>query len=158
MPSSPAAVVFESESEDATRAFGNRLGKLLRAGDVVLLSGELGTGKTRLTQGIGLGLGCPGPITSPTFVLVNEHRGREVLFHADLYRIASPSEHGTLGLWDEAECGVLVVEWPEQVESDLPKDGLIIVLTPGLDIDNRTLRLCPRGPRGREILDSLELT
>ena len=149
-------VTIESDGEEATRAFGERLGALLRAGDVVLLQGELGSGKTRLAQGIGRGLGCAGPITSPTFVLVNEHPGRETLFHADLYRVAALDEVDGLGLW-EAERGVLVVEWPERGGSELPGDGLTIDLLPGDGEDRRTLRISARGERGREILAGLGL-
>ena len=146
---------LESDGEEATRAFGERLGVLLRAGDVVLLSGELGSGKTRLAQGIGRGLDCPSPITSPTFVLVNEHPGRETLFHADLYRVSDLDELEGLGLWEEAERGVLAVEWPERGASALPGDGLAITLLPGDRENQRSLRLSPRGDRGREILAGL---
>ena len=146
---------LESDGDEATRAFGERLGVLLRAGDVVLLSGELGSGKTRLAQGIGRGLDCPSPITSPTFVLVNEHPGRETLFHADLYRVSALDELEGLGLWEEAERGVLAVEWPERGASALPGDGLAITLLPGDRENQRSLRLSPRGDRGREILAGL---
>ncbi len=143
-------------SEEATRAFGERLGALLGAGDVVLLSGELGSGKTRLAQGIGRALGCPGPITSPTFVLVNEHPGRERLFHADLYRIAGALDLAELGLWEEAERGVLVVEWPDRAAGQLPAATLAIEILPGEGCERR-LRLRARGERGREIIAALDL-
>lgn len=143
-------------SEEATRDFGERLGACLQAGDVVLLSGDLGSGKTRLAQGIGRGLGCPGPVTSPTFVLVNEHPGRERLFHADLYRIAAGSELSELGLWEEAERGVLVVEWPDRAAGWLPAATLTVEFACGQG-DERTLRLRAPADRGRKLLVTLGL-
>ncbi len=145
-----------SDGEEATRALGERLGALLRAGDVVLLRGELGSGKTRLAQGIGRGLGCPGPIASPTFVLVNEHRGRERLYHADLYRIAEAAELDELGLREEAERGVLVVEWPERAAGLLPAATLTVELAP-VDECGRLLRLRAGDGRGRGIIAALGL-
>ena len=143
-------------SEEATRALGERLGAHLRAGDVVLLSGDLGTGKTRLAQGIGRGLDCPGPVTSPTFVLVNTHVGRERLFHADLYRIAGAADLSELGLWEEAERGVLVVEWPERAEGGLPAAIVTVEIATG-PADERTFRLRAGDDRGREVLAALDL-
>ena len=145
-----------TSSEEATRALGERLGSCLRAGDVVLLQGELGSGKTRLAQGIGRGLGCPGPITSPTFVLVNEHPGRERLFHADLYRLAGAGELSELGLWEEAELGVLVVEWPDRAGGQLPAATLTVEIACA-EGDERTLRLRAGAGRGRELLAALDL-
>ena len=143
-------------SEDATRALGERLGACLRAGDVVLLQGDLGSGKTRLAQGIGRGLGCPGPVNSPTFVLVNEHPGRVPLFHADLYRIAGAAEISELGLWEEAERGALVVEWPERAGGGLPGATLTVEIAVGAG-DERTFRLRAGDDRGRDLLAAMEL-
>jgi tRNA threonylcarbamoyladenosine biosynthesis protein TsaE len=141
--------------EEETRGLGERLGRALRKGDVVLLSGDLGTGKTCLAQGIGRGLECPTPVNSPSFVLMNEYGGRETLFHVDLYRIEDVEELDDLGLWDYAERGVLVIEWPERGAELLPGDGLVIEMRYG-DIDRqRRLRFLPRGPRGTEIVRAL---
>ena len=147
-----------TSSEEATRALGERLGSCLRAGDVVLLQGDLGSGKTRLAQGIGRGLGCRGPITSPTFVLVNEHPGRERFFHADLYRLAGAGagELSELGLWEEAELGVLVVEWPDRAPGQLPAATLTVEIACG-EGDERALRLRAGAGRGRELLAALDL-
>jgi tRNA threonylcarbamoyladenosine biosynthesis protein TsaE len=141
--------------EEETRALGERLGRQLRRGDIVLLSGDLGTGKTCLTQGIARGLDCSAPVNSPSFVLMNEYSGRETLFHVDLYRIEDIEELDDLGLWDYAERGVLVIEWPERGAELLPGDGLVIELRYG-DIDRqRRLRFLPRGARGEEMVRSL---
>ncbi|WP_322818943.1 tRNA (adenosine(37)-N6)-threonylcarbamoyltransferase complex ATPase subunit type 1 TsaE [Tepidiforma sp.] len=145
-----------SASEEETRSLGERLGRFLRRGDVVLLSGDLGSGKTCLTQGIGRGLGCRGQVNSPSFVLMNEYAGREVLYHVDLYRIEDVEELDELGLWDYAEKGVLVIEWPERGAELLPGDGLIVELRPGeLGPRTRRLRFIPRGVRGRELVEAL---
>lgn len=141
--------------EEETRQLGERLGRVLQQGDIVLLSGDLGTGKTCLTQGIGRGLNCTSPVNSPSFVLMNEYSGRETLFHVDLYRIEDVEELDELGLWDYAERGVLVIEWPERGAELLPGDGLVIELRYG-DMDRqRRLRFLPRGPRGSALVDSL---
>lgn len=141
--------------EEETRGIGERLGKALRKGDVVLLSGDLGTGKTCLTQGIGRGLECSGQVNSPSFVLMNEYAGREKLFHVDLYRIEDVEELDDLGLWDYAEQGVLVIEWPERGAELLPGDGLVVELRYG-DIDHqRRFRFFPRGPRGEELVEAV---
>jgi tRNA threonylcarbamoyladenosine biosynthesis protein TsaE len=141
--------------EEETRGVGERLGRALQKGDILLLSGDLGTGKTCLTQGIGRGLECPGQVNSPSFVLMNEYPGREKLFHVDLYRIEDIEELDDLGLWDYAEKGVLVIEWPERGAELLPGDGLVIEFRYG-DIERqRRLRFLPRGPRGGELLRSV---
>lgn len=145
-----------SAGEEDTRSVGERLGRELKRGDVVLLSGELGAGKTCLTQGIGRGLACGGQVNSPSFVLMNEYPGRETLFHVDLYRIEDVEDLDELGLWDYAEKGVLVIEWPERGAEILPGDGLVVELRTGaLGPRSRTLRFIPRGPRGEELVASL---
>ena len=141
--------------EEETRDLGERLGRVLRKGDVVLLRGDLGTGKTCLTQGIGRGLDCATPVTSPSFVLMNEYGGRETLFHVDLYRIEDVEELDELGLWDYAERGVLVIEWPERGAELLPGDGLVIELRYGDRERQRRLSFLPRGKRGAELVQSL---
>jgi tRNA threonylcarbamoyladenosine biosynthesis protein TsaE len=142
--------------EEETRSVGERLGRALQKGDIVLLSGDLGTGKTCLTQGIGRGLNCAGLVNSPSFVLMNEYNGRETLYHVDLYRMEDVEDLDDLGLWDYAEQGVLVIEWPERGADLIPGDGLVIELRYG-DIDHqRRLRFLPRGPRGEALLRSVQ--
>ncbi|TML25259.1 MAG: tRNA (adenosine(37)-N6)-threonylcarbamoyltransferase complex ATPase subunit type 1 TsaE [Actinobacteria bacterium] len=97
---------------DDTRAFGRTLGSVLRAGDLVLLTGPLGAGKTALAQGIGAGLGVPGEVTSPTFVIARVHRGGRLPFvHVDAYRLGSALEVDDLDLDASVEDSVTVVEW-----------------------------------------------
>lgn len=108
-------VKLTSESAARTHQLGALLGALLRPGDVVLLDGPLGAGKTALTQGIGAGLGVAGAINSPTFTLLKEYMGRLPLYHFDLYRIEDPEELFTLGFEDYfGGDGVCVVEWADR--------------------------------------------
>jgi tRNA threonylcarbamoyladenosine biosynthesis protein TsaE len=108
----------------ATRALGRRIGEAARAGDVVLLEGPLGAGKTVLVQGIAEGLECADAAASPTFVLVRHHRGRLVLVHADLYRLEDAAAVRRLGLLELAEEGILAVEWPDR-DPALAFDGAL---------------------------------
>ncbi len=147
-----------SGGEEETRDVGERLGRALKSGDIILLSGDLGTGKTCLAQGIGRGLACSAPVNSPSFVLMNEYQGRELMFHVDLYRIEDVEELDDLGLWDYAERGVLVIEWPERGAELLPGDGLVVELRYGDFEKQRRLTFLPRGPRGSALVDALALT
>lgn len=146
---------YLTRSEEETRALGERVGRLLHKGDVVLLSGALGTGKTCFTQGIARGLGVRVPVNSPSFVIMNEYEGRERLFHVDLYRIEDVEELDELGLWDYAEQGVLVIEWPERGADILPGDGLIVELRYGARERERSIALRGRGERGHEVAAEL---
>jgi tRNA threonylcarbamoyladenosine biosynthesis protein TsaE len=119
--------------EPATLSLGEKLGLAAKAGDVLLLAGDLGAGKTTLVRGLARGLGVTGPVTSPTFALLHELPGRVPLFHFDLYRV-TPLEIEAAGFpeyWEAAR-GVCAVEWPERlVDAGLdlrPVDALEVVL------------------------------
>jgi len=127
----------------ATRAVGRRLAGLLHPGDVVLLTGGLGAGKTVFAGGIGEGLGLEDPVVSPTFVLVRHYRGLLPMTHADIYRLGSSAEIDDLDLTDEASDGVLVVEWGEAAEQAFGEDHLLVRIT--IEDDGaRSLELVPR--------------
>ena len=119
---------------EETRGFGERLACLLRPGDVVLLQGDLGTGKTTLTQGIARGLGIADYVQSPTFILVAEYDGRAAdgtplrLYHLDLYRLEGDADLESIGFGDylEPSDGVSVIEWPERAGGDLPEAYLLV--------------------------------
>ena len=114
------------------RDLGERLAGLLRAGDLVVLSGSLGAGKTTLTQGIGAGLGVRGPVTSPTFVIARQHpslRGGPALVHADAYRLGSRAEVDDLDLDTDVATSVTVVEWGEGLVEDLAPSFLQIAIS-----------------------------
>ena len=111
-----------THSEDETQAVARDLASRIRPGDVVLLSGSLGAGKTAFVRGLAVGLGIdPGEVSSPTFTLIHEYRGgRLVLYHADLYRLGSAASED-LGLEEAgARTGVLAIEWPERLARTPP--------------------------------------
>jgi tRNA threonylcarbamoyladenosine biosynthesis protein TsaE len=135
----------ELPSAADTQALGRELAGLLRAGDLVVLAGPLGAGKTALTQGIGAGLGVPGPVTSPTFVLARVHRGgRLPLVHVDAYRLGSMADVDDLDLDATAAEAVTVVEWGHGLVEQLADEHLVVELD-RRDDDVRTVRLVPVG-------------
>ncbi len=151
--------MLTSRGPAETRRIGARLGRLLEAGDVVLLQGELGSGKTVLVQGIGEGLAVREPVKSPTFVLQTEYHGRLTLYHADLYRLEHPREVLDLALEEVAAPGVLVVEWPERAWDELPPEHLLARIdgeeTPGRRPPSRRVTFVPRGERYEELVKRL---
>ncbi len=150
--SKPVTIV--SGSVEETRALGERLAIALRSGDVVLLSGELGAGKTVFVQGMARGLGFEGSVSSKSFVLLGEYAGRMKLYHADLYRLESPEEVQDLALEELSADGVLVVEWPER-GGDVPPLDHILIDFDVTGADTRTLTMTAMGARAVEIVEAL---
>lgn len=143
--------VLASASQGATEALGEALAPLLAAGDVLVLSGDLGAGKTQLTKGIARGIGVAEPVTSPTFNLLLAHEGRLRLNHFDLYRLDSAEQLEDLDYWGTLEAdGVSVVEWGDRFPDAMPADGLVVRITITGD-ESRELALEPLGERGREL-------
>ena len=138
------------------RDLGRRLAALLRAGDLVILAGPLGAGKTTLVQGIGAGLGVRGPVTSPTFVIARVHPALTgsgpALVHADAYRLGSFSEVDDLDLDTDAGSAVTVVEWGTGLAEPLAEDRLEITIEPDQDGDVRTVRINGHGARWHGVL------
>jgi tRNA threonylcarbamoyladenosine biosynthesis protein TsaE len=131
-PAAVAAGTLASESAEATRAIGARLGAAAPPGTVLALVGPLGAGKTQLAKGVAEGLGVRSVVNSPTFVLMNEHVGRVRLFHIDAYRLEDPQEALAAGLLDERGVeGVTVVEWADRLDGWLPPERIDIEI--GLD-------------------------
>lgn len=147
-------LTLRSTGADDTRAVGAALGRLLGEGDVVLLRGELGAGKTTFTQGLARGAGTEELVNSPTFVLVNEYHGRIKVYHADLYRLEDPEEVLALDLPGATLDGALVVEWPERGEGLLPADHLLVDIE-HLSPEERALRFEPHGGRARTLVRTL---
>ena len=142
-----------SHSAEQTQRFGARLGELARAGDLYCLEGELGSGKTCFTQGLGRGLDIPTAIHSPTFILANEHRGgRLLLFHLDVYRVRGADEAIGIGLDDYLSGdGVCVIEWAEKIRDALPSERLWISFR-HLDEAKRGIMIEASGARYEERL------
>jgi tRNA threonylcarbamoyladenosine biosynthesis protein TsaE len=152
----PALTIYTSSPEE-TQAVGRFLGQCAQAGDIFLLSGPLGAGKTCLTQGIAWGLGVAGYTRSPTFVLMARHQGRLTLYHLDLYRIGDPLEAWDLGL-DEALFGggVCVVEWADRARELFPAEATWISLDYALDPGQRSISFAATGAaRHGELLSAL---
>ena len=135
-----------------TVALGRELADILRPGDLVVLVGPLGAGKTALTQGIGAGLGVREPVTSPTFVISRVHRGgRLPLVHVDAYRLGSVADVDDLDLDVTVEDSVTVVEWGQGLVERLTDEHLEVRLD-RQDDDVRTATLVPSGPGWEERL------
>jgi tRNA threonylcarbamoyladenosine biosynthesis protein TsaE len=138
----------------AMRDLGRELAGRLRAGDLVILTGPLGAGKTTLVQGIGEGLGVRGPVTSPTFVIARVHPvltgSGPSLVHADAYRLGSIGEVDDLDLDADVASAVTVVEWGQGLAEGLAEDRLEISIQPDPDSDVRTVQLNGYGARWNE--------
>lgn len=143
-----------THSPEETRAFGRRLAELLLPGDVLLLYGNLGAGKSELTRGVAEGLGVAGPVTSPSFTILNVYDdGRVPLYHFDWYRLESAEELYEMGM-DEylGGDGVAVVEWPTQCPEAIPETHLAVKLTPVGETE-REIILTPMGDFRRIDID-----
>ena len=119
---------FEVNSVEETWQLARQFATELKSGDVVCLEGDLGAGKTTFTQGLAAALGVKGRVTSPTFCIVQEHRGESFLVHMDLYRLHGEGDVIAIG-WEDylAEGAILVVEWPERAGSLIPSDAKHVV-------------------------------
>lgn len=146
---------FLSHSPEQTRRFGVRLGEFLEPGHIVGLAGDLGSGKTTMVQGIARGWGALDPVTSPTYVLINEYRraDRGVFYHVDAFRLENATEAMLLGLEELFDGrGPMVIEWPERILPILPEERLWIDLR-WVDELRRGLRVTVNGLRYERLLD-----
>ena len=135
-------LVATTTSVDETRDLGEAVAGLARPGDVVVLAGDLGAGKTAFVQGFGRALGVTARITSPTFTLVHVYDGRLPVHHLDVYRLEQLSEALDLGLPEMLdEGGVVLIEWGEAILPELPHDYLEVRLTFGEGDDDRRIEL-----------------
>jgi len=150
---------LKSHSPEQTQLLGNYLGGLAQKNDIFLLTGDLGTGKTCLVQGIARGLGIKEYAFSPSFVLVREYHGRLPLYHIDLYRLDHVAEIADLGLEEYLYGnGVCVVEWAEKGLEMWPQNNLLIELNYVADFETRrTICLKPEGQRHSELTAELKL-
>ena len=149
-------LVLKSHSARETARIGRVLGQFAEPGDVFLLSGDLGTGKTCLTQGIAKGLGIDEYVRSPTFVLVTIHHGKLPLYHIDIYRLDEVAEVVDLGLEEYlAGDGVSVIEWASKALEVFPQPYMLVTLTYEGETE-RTIQMEPRGERYERLLAQVE--
>ncbi len=145
-----------SPSPAYTQSLGRRLGELAQPGDVYLLTGPLGSGKTCLTQGIAWGLGISGFVASASFVLMAEHKGRLTLYHIDLYRLEETVQTADLGLEDYLYGqGVCAIEWADRALAVFPPECLEVHFSHG-GARTRRLRLVPSGQRYEDLVATLQ--
>ena len=141
-------VTAATKSVEDTRELGAAVAALARPGDVVVLAGDLGAGKTAFVQGFGRALGVDERITSPTFTLVHVYEGRLPIHHLDVYRLEQMHEAVDLGLPEMLDDGgVVLIEWGDEILPVLPNDLLEVRLTLGEGDDDRTIAVHPVGPR-----------
>lgn len=151
-------VQFISTSVADTMAIGAQFGALLDRGDIVLLSGDLGAGKTHFSKGVVAGIGSTDAVTSPTFVFINQYRApqRLTIFHADLYRITTPAELVGIGIDDATDgSGICIIEWPERDPSlrDLPH---LDVQLHHVDAQTRRIRIRAHGIRPQHVVSAMQ--
>jgi tRNA threonylcarbamoyladenosine biosynthesis protein TsaE len=137
-------MTYTTHSADETRALAAEIGATLRRGDVVVLNGELGAGKTTFVKGLAEGLGVVDAVTSPTFTIVQHYEGRLPVTHVDVYRLDRLQELHDLGFEEMLEDGVTIIEWGDAVAPLLPRKRLEVRLTMGDDLETRTIEIAPR--------------
>src|SRR5271157_4187537 len=151
-------IVYNADSEAATAALGHALAEVLPPGTTVALCGTLGAGKTRLVQAIAEGLGVNRrDVVSPTFVLIQEYRGRRMIYHIDAYRLRDDDEFQQLGPDEYFESdGLVLIEWADRVERSLPRDYVEIRIEV-TGIQSRRFELRAVGRRHEEVLQRLAI-
>lgn len=149
---------FISHSEEETLDFGKKLASFLKKGDTLVLSGDLGSGKTKLTEGILTYYGLENEISSPTFTIVNEYIKEDTkIFHFDVYRLEDSSEFYEIGGDEYFENGICLIEWGELIDDAIPKDHLKIQISKSDENDNvRIINITSYGNRYDVMLDNLK--
>lgn len=133
-------IITSSPAE--TESLGERLAEKLKGGEVLALFGGMGMGKTAFTRGLSRGLGILDGVSSPTFALVHEYRGRLPVYHFDMFRVTGWDDLYSTGFFDYLEAGgVLVIEWSENIEAALPPDAIRIEIRQGAKQDERVFRI-----------------
>ena len=128
-------MIFHTKSSIETISLGEKIGSLLKPGDILAMTGTLAAGKTTITKGIAKSLGVKGNITSPTFCLVSEYEGEKMpLYHMDVYRLEGEEDFVNLGVEDMLYGnGVCIIEWSEKVKKELPQKSILVEITPQED-------------------------
>lgn len=150
----PYSLELFSRNADQTRRLGMRFGALLSPGDLVCFHGGLGVGKTTFIQGLSQGWGSLDPVSSPTFVLVNEYRRADnaLLYHMDAYRLSSVYEAEDLDPERMIETGILLIEWAERIEEILPAERILIEMK-YVSEETRLMTFIPIGKKHRKLID-----
>lgn len=130
-----------SNSADETEQIGRNVSSVLQGTEVIALFGGLGMGKTAFTRGLCSGLGVKEGVSSPTFALVNEYRGKFNIYHFDMYRVTSWDDLYSTGFFDYLDNGILVIEWSENIEEALPQDAIKISISMGFDDNQRIFEI-----------------
>ena len=140
--------LYKSSSPEATRELARKLAQVLMAGDVVLLQGDLGAGKTEFVKGLAEGFRVEERVTSPTFTLLNIYQGTVPLYHFDLYRLEAPEELDNIGFSEFiGGDGVAVIEWPDLFPTEMPEEYIKVELLAGEDPMERSMRIEAKGVR-----------
>ncbi|HBI02938.1 MAG TPA: tRNA (adenosine(37)-N6)-threonylcarbamoyltransferase complex ATPase subunit type 1 TsaE [Paenibacillaceae bacterium] len=147
--------VIHTNSVEETQQLGEKISSILRGGDVITLSGDLGAGKTSFTQGIARGLGIKRVVNSPTFTIIKEYEGNLPLYHMDVYRLDEGGEDLGFDEYFYGE-GVTVVEWPQMIADFLPSERLEITITREGE-EQRAIRLLPFGTRFIRLCEEIGL-
>ena len=165
LPEKTAVGTYVSTTTEQTIALGQILGKLLQAGDVLVLTGDLGAGKTQLTKGIAAGMGVTDDVTSPTFTIEMVYEGALMpLYHFDLYRLNDPDQLEDTGLYDALESdGPTIIEWGEQFAEQIGERTLDVYVSRLSEEEivsddaepRREIRFIPQNARGEEIIQAL---
>ncbi len=143
-----------TSSAEETERVGEMVGRHLRAGDLVALTGPLGAGKTCFVRGLARAMGVDGRVASPSFIIARHHPGPTPLVHADAYRLDDPEELVWAGLDEWLRSAAVALEWADRAGDVLPDDGLDVQIS-NAGPNRRLIHLRARGPRGREILEAL---
>ncbi|HIE26163.1 TPA: tRNA (adenosine(37)-N6)-threonylcarbamoyltransferase complex ATPase subunit type 1 TsaE [Candidatus Poribacteria bacterium] len=151
-------LIFTTHSPTETQELGYRIGKLLKKGSIVALIGDLGAGKTCLTQGIarGIGIDANQVVNSPSYILINEYTGSCPVYHIDLYRIRDSAELDDLGLEEYIYGhGICVIEWADRLLESLPESYLKILLSHAKTEDTRTIEIINVGAEYTKLIEGL---
>lgn len=148
-------IKIETKNKSETLKFGKKLASLLKRGDTIVLTGDLGSGKTKLTEGILSFFGLENEISSPTFTIVNEYKKENInIYHFDVYRLSDSSEFYAIGGEEYFENGICIIEWGELIEDALPSDYIHIVFEKNDSNENiRILNITSHGTKYDNLLN-----
>ena len=151
--------IYTSKSEDDTKQLAQKFASILKTGDVIVLSGDLGSGKTKFTEGFLTYYGLENEISSPTFTIVNEYKKDSInIYHFDVYRLEDSSEFYAIGGEEYFENGICIIEWGELIEDALPKDYIKIDFSrDSNNVDERTLNIQSIGQKYDKIIEKISL-